>query len=141
MNNFDMRDRILQQLVRLEESKTDFLDHFPLPAGYEERRSVAILMERYVHRLEKLLFFLTHDSGFRLNFVIIDSTVTIMNTQLNTLESYKICFPDNSEVDAGHISFLSPIGRQLLLAPIYTNVNLTVPDGECEYVVNQITFS
>ncbi|MFB9327977.1 GreA/GreB family elongation factor [Paenibacillus aurantiacus] len=140
MNNLEIRAYILGQLVHLEESKKAMLDaYFPLPDRHVERKSTEILLERYVHRIEKLLFCLTHEPDFKLTFVVIGSTVTIRNKQSHVAESYKICYPDHADIDAGCISFLSPLGRQLLLSPIYSTVNVAVPDGECEYVVECIS--
>ncbi|MFC4099451.1 GreA/GreB family elongation factor [Paenibacillus xanthanilyticus] len=140
MNNFEVREYILRQLVHLEESKKTMLDaYFPLPDRHAERKSTEILFGRYVHRIEKLLFCLTHEPDFQLTFVVIDSTVTIRDKRSQVLERYKICYPDKADIDAGCISFLSPLGRQLLLSPIYSTVQVALPGGECEYTVERIT--
>lgn len=140
MNNFEARAYILRQLVHLDESKKTMLDaYFPLPDRLAERKSIEIMLERYVHRIEKLLFCLTHEPDYTLTFVVVGSTVTIRNTQSQVSESYKICYPDHVDIDAGCISFLSPLGRQLLLLPIYSTVQVAVPDGQLEYVVERIT--
>ncbi|MCR2805798.1 GreA/GreB family elongation factor [Paenibacillus soyae] len=141
MHTLELKDQILHQMIRLEESKTDMLNaHFPLPSRVRERKEIEILLQRYVHRLEKLVISLNQEPDFRLTCVIIGSTVSIRSKQWNASETYRICYPDNSDIDTGCISFLSPLGRQLLLAPLYTDVKVELPDGEYEYVVEQISY-
>lgn len=56
--------------------------------------------------------------------VYIGTKVTLLYDEENETEGYVICFPEYSDPDSGYISFLSPVGRQLLLKNIDEKLSL-----------------
>ncbi|MFJ5715291.1 GreA/GreB family elongation factor [Neobacillus sp. NPDC093127] len=73
--------------------------------------------------------------------VFIGTKVTVLYDDDNETEDYVICFPEQSEPDQGHISFLSPVGRQLLLKNLGEQLSLKIPTGEIPVTIKEITYA
>ncbi|MDR4888283.1 GreA/GreB family elongation factor [Fredinandcohnia sp. QZ13] len=73
--------------------------------------------------------------------VFIGTKVTVMFDGDDDTEDYYICLPKQSDPDAGCISFLSPVGRQLLLRKVDDNVLLNTPAGSLPVTIKSITFA
>jgi transcription elongation factor GreA len=58
----------------------------------------------------------------------------------NETEDYVICYPEQSNPDEGYISFLSPVGRQLLFKNIGEKISLHIPTGELMVTIKEISF-
>ncbi|MFT4416149.1 GreA/GreB family elongation factor [Fredinandcohnia humi] len=72
--------------------------------------------------------------------VFIGTKVTVSFDNEREIEEYLICLPHQSDPDAGLISFLSPVGRQLLLRNLDEQISLTVPSGEQPVTIQNISF-
>nr|WP_263327273.1 GreA/GreB family elongation factor [Neobacillus sp. Marseille-Q6967] len=73
--------------------------------------------------------------------VLIGTKVTVMYDEDNETEDYIICFPEQSDPDSGFISFLSPVGRQLLLKQIGETLSLKIPTGELMMTIREISYA
>jgi transcription elongation factor GreA len=114
------RTQLVRQLVFFDEEKTVFLDrHFP--AGTRERAKVDQLLGHYCAALEQLIPRLAVED--LQSTALIGSRVRLQYLDDGSEETYTIVFPALAEPDRLTVSFLSPIGIQLLLAvpgKIYT---------------------
>ena len=72
--------------------------------------------------------------------VIFGSTVTIINTETDEELSYRIVGDDEADVNAGKISYQSPIARALISKEVGDVVNVHTPGGEVEYEIDDVTY-
>ena len=73
--------------------------------------------------------------------VIFGSTVTIINTETDEELSYRIVGDDEADVNAGKISYQSPIARALISKEVGDVVNVHTPGGEVEYEIDDVSYS
>ena len=92
----------------------------------------------YIHELES---FLENEVIGPISKVFIGTKVTVMFDGDDDTEDYYICLQKQSDPDAGCISFLSPVGRQLLLRNVDDNVLLNTPAGSLPVTIKSITFA
>lgn len=72
--------------------------------------------------------------------VFIGTKVTVLYDEENETEDYVICYPEQSDPDLGYISFLSPVGRQLLFKNLGDKVSIKIPTGELSVTIKEISF-
>lgn len=72
--------------------------------------------------------------------VFIGTKVTVAYDDDDDTEDFVICFPGQTDPDLGFISFLSPVGRQLLLKSKNEKVLLKIPTGELPVIIKDIEF-
>lgn len=92
----------------------------------------------YIHEIES---YLKNDVTESIPMVFIGTKVTVMFDGENESEDYFICLPKQIDPDAGCISFLSPVGRQLLLRKVGDKVLLSTPAGGLPVTIQDITFA
>jgi transcription elongation factor GreA len=134
-----MHRRLVEQLVFFDEQRIPFLDlHF---AGkHNERQKANQWLDQYVSTVETLLKETKDQETSLLPKVVIGSQVALQYVDDGLEESLTICFPEHTDPDLGRISFLSPIGRQLLMNPVNEPVRLEMPMGTQEVIVRSIRF-
>ncbi len=131
------RKQLIEQLVYFDESKIDFLNHY-YPAFGKERDKVDKVLGVYTRTIEQQLsdnaqHYLHHN-------VWIGSRVDLHYVEDGDKEQYTIVFPHLADPDRNRLSFLSPIGLQLLLARTGERYMLTVPSGEIEVHIDRIAY-
>lgn len=128
----------MKQLVHIDENRLELLDQY-LSATPAREKNYQFL-DRYVSEVEN--FLLTFDSQLEptLPKVFIGSQVTVAYDDDQDVEQFTICFPEEIDPDRGCISFLSPIGRQLLLRGREEQVALLTPNGETTVKIKQVCF-
>jgi transcription elongation factor GreA len=72
--------------------------------------------------------------------VFIGTKVTVLYDEEDETEDYVICYPEQSDPDLGYISFLSPVGRQLLFKNLGDKVSIKIPTGELLVTIKEISF-
>ncbi|USG63945.1 GreA/GreB family elongation factor [Brevibacillus ruminantium] len=135
-----MHRRLVEQLVYFDEQRIPFLDlHF---AGKQpnERQKANQWLDQYVSTVESLLKETSASDTSVLPKVVIGCEVNLQYVDDGLEESLTICFPEQTDPDLGRISFLSPIGRQLLMNSINEPIRLEMPMGAQEVVVRSIRF-
>lgn len=131
------KTQLLRQLVYFDEEKTAFLDHY-FPLYGKERSGVDRLLSGYVSALETIVSDFNEE---RLHSVVlIGSRVSIRYADDDTEESYTIVFPDRAEPGNNSISFLSPVGMQLLTRKTDETCRLAVPFGEIDVRIESIRY-
>ncbi|MCM3568920.1 GreA/GreB family elongation factor [Neobacillus mesonae] len=127
------------QLVFIEENIKDLTNLYVSSTPIQER--LKHFFNLYVLEVEDLL------KQNRKNLYIslfpkvyVGTKVTVLYDEEEDTEDYVICFPEQSEPDIGHISFLSPVGRQLLLKEIGEKISLTIPTGELHVTIKEISY-
>ncbi|WP_054027764.1 GreA/GreB family elongation factor [Bacillus sp. FJAT-28004] len=120
-----LRDQLRLQLVVLGEEKHAFLDaHVPKQGA--ERKQIYQLLSEYVQFIENEL----KSSEERLpTTVFIGCEVTISYLEDATSDTFKIVYPNDADPEQNCISFLSPVGRQLLMSRRDDIVSVETPAG------------
>jgi len=142
MNKQARKEFILSQLIRLEERRKE-LQAVYLPSEDQEdsQQAIELWLDRYIRMAESLV---SQDSLWlepNMPIVLIGCSVDVefLDTEKPQLETYTVCFPDEADPASGFISFLSPIGQQLLLASLNQEVSLMTPDGDMQAVIKNIS--
>ncbi|GIP34091.1 GreA/GreB family elongation factor [Paenibacillus sp. J2TS4] len=135
-----IRTRLIDQLVFFDEQQMSVLDtYFPSASTEPQERSATVAwMDQYVSELEQIVFGLAGNSPDLPPKVLIGSTVTLRQPADNERKTYKICLPDDADPSTGNLSFLSPIGMQLLLASLNETVHLPALPGVSETMTDSI---
>lgn len=119
-------DLNIQELTRLYYSNT------PLNERIKD------FFGKYVRELEAYLETNKPMSTDMLPKVFIGTSVSLLFEGESETEDYHICLPRDSNPDEGMISFLSPVGRQLLLQPLGEEILLRTPSGEVPVKIEKI---
>jgi transcription elongation factor GreA len=133
------KDYFNQQLVYIDENIKDLTDLYISSTPVHER--IKHFFTLYSLEVEDLLKNNQKKGTFlSLPKVYIGTKVTIFYDEDNETEDYVICFPEQSDPDIGYISFLSPVGRQVLLKNIGDKVALKIPTGDLWITIKDISF-
>ncbi len=126
---------LIQHLVELEENRSCILKTF-YSEETEEKNKAKQLIDRYIKELEALIQ-RNHQHNIDLSsafpFVIIDCRLDLYDCQKNTLQTVRIISPFADEVGRGDISFLSHLGRNILLKKEGDLVRILNEAGEVEF--------
>lgn len=134
------KDFFVQQLVFIDENIKDLNNLYISSTPIQER--MKHFFSLYVLEIEELLK-QNQKKGFISLFpkVYIGTRVTVLYEEENETEDYVICFPDQSDPDSGYISFLSPVGRQLLLKELGEKTAIKIPSGDLRVTIQEISFA
>ena len=128
-------EELVRQLVFLDEERTVLLDkHFPRQGS--ERTEFEHFLDTYRKKLEWII----QDSRARelRSIVLIGSQVTVLQNGRKII--YKIVLPNFSDMDQGHISFMSTIGRHLLLSKKGSTIAIKTPTGSIKLTISNVEF-
>ncbi|WP_226528569.1 GreA/GreB family elongation factor [Metabacillus niabensis] len=133
------REHLVQQMVDIDENIKELTNLYNASTPMQEQ--LKNFFHLYLLELEELLSACQKSNlNPSLPKVYIGTRVTVLFDDENDTEDFVICFPEQSDPDSGCISFLSPVGRQLLLKKMGEKVMLKVPTGELPVVIKEITF-
>ncbi|WP_139991257.1 GreA/GreB family elongation factor [Paenibacillus paridis] len=136
-----VREQLVAQLVLLGDEKNRFLDAYFVMHG-KERTEISQFLSLYTQTVQKLLSDPDSlaDEGLH-SQVLIGSYVTFEYPDFDTKDSFTIVLPDQADPDENLISFLSPVGRQLLLAHLGDLISVAAPSGAIRTRIAAITFT
>jgi len=132
------KSQLIGQLVFFDDEKAQFLDQY-YPDNNQKRALVERVLSEYASTLEKMLPDL-NESVLK-STALIGSKVTLRYLDDNTTETFTIVFPGKADPDRNMVSFLSPIGFQLLLTRAGERCKLAVPGGELAVLVEKIEYA
>ncbi|WP_341279292.1 GreA/GreB family elongation factor [Paenibacillus sp. FSL H8-0537] len=133
--------QLMAQLAVLGVEKKRFLDaHFVMQG--KERMEMDQFLFLYTEAVQELLSETDVLMEEKLQaMVLIGSHITIEYPEFDTKDSFTIVMPEQANPDENLISFLSPVGRQLLLARLGELISVTTPAGAMRVSVASITFA
>lgn len=134
-----LRESLVKQLVYLEENYASFVDCYF--ASDMDRYSD--FFNRYTSHVQNFLLNLDDQSELLPSIpqVFIGSQVSLIYEEEQETEQLTICFPDQVNPDEGYISFLSPVGSQLLLRFLREKIVLVTPGGTNRVSIEEIIFT
>lgn len=116
---------LIEQLNVLGEEKSLFLDAF-FPVHGIERSRMDQFLTGYVEFVKRQLAL---DTANPCNAVFIGSKVTIAYPDSGEVDELTIVYPGEADPDCNRISFLSPLGKQLLMRAAGDVATVEVPSG------------
>ncbi|MGI5838700.1 MAG: GreA/GreB family elongation factor [bacterium] len=132
-------ENLLRQLVEIKEGKNKlFEEYFPEPSP--ERNEIEALLDNYITRLSHLL----QETGKAklgdrdVPFVTIGSEVTIEDLADQTVYKYRVVNPSHAAASEGDISYLSSVGKALLLKKVGDRIEVKAPGGTFRYQIKSI---
>lgn len=132
---------LVKHLVDIEEKHMQLLDkHYPEIT--KERDAFESLLHAYIKKIEEVVCkaeVLDNETD-RCPYIIIGSIVQLENIDYNEIETYHIMSPFGrgtySHIDSA--SFLSPMGKALLLKEVEDEVSIENPMGQSKYIIKSI---
>ncbi len=134
-------EMVLHQLAKFEEYKDKLIDNY-VEEFLIQRTDLKSLFDSYIFQLEQLVQNVkVEDQSFSsLPFVIIGSEVELLNLTSNTAEKFTITVPYQNTLAHNGASYLSPIGKALLLKSIEEQVDVKTPGGLLSFEIRKIVF-
>jgi transcription elongation factor GreA len=131
------RAQLVNQLVYFDDEKINFLNQY-FPERNQKRHIVEETLSVYCSTLERIINDLSEEN---LNSIaLVGSKLELRYLDDGSTESYTIVFPNQADPNRNLISFLSPIGFQLLMAQTNVKYKLDIPSGETLVRVEGIKF-
>ncbi|WKL03324.1 GreA/GreB family elongation factor [Paenibacillus amylolyticus] len=119
------REKLVSQLFTFGEEKRTFLDAY-FDVRDPERIQLEKQLSAYTEYVEKLLLGPDEDLD---SAVLIGSHIDFEYIDFHTSDSFMIVMPEDTNPDEGRISFLSPVGSQLLLGSVGEVRSVHTPSG------------
>ena len=131
------RSQLVKQLVYFDEEKINFLDQY-VPNNHPKRAAVERMLANYTQAVGEIL---ADFSAERVHSVaLIGSRLELQYEDDDAPESFTIVFPHKANPDQNLVSFLSPLGFQLLLAKPGQTCRLEIPSGHLTVCVRKIRY-
>ncbi|MCG0279072.1 MAG: GreA/GreB family elongation factor [Thermanaeromonas sp.] len=134
-------ENLIKHLVNIEEEKEKLLEqYFPRPS--KERSDLEKLFDNYIRQVEQLIknAIKSETTNTNLPIVIFGSEVEVENLDTGEISRFRIVSPFDIDVESGDISYLSPMGRSLLLKRTGDEVTVHAPAGVFRYKIKSIKF-
>lgn len=129
--------QLVNQLVFFDEEKQSFLKRY-IPNDLKERIRMDQVLSMYTTSLESII---PKGSQASLNsMVLIGSQVTLCYEEDGYEDQYTVVFPHMTDPSKNWISFLSPIGLQLLMTKMDNSYEFIVPSGTMKVRIKDIKF-
>jgi transcription elongation factor GreA len=132
---------LVKHLVDTEEKKDQVLEKY-YPEITKERKDFQDFVEDYIKKVEQRIYSakVVENNKEICPFVIIGSIVELENLEDQEIEKYHIVFPfeNNSSTKIDFASFLSPVGKALLLKKAEDIITIKNPMGKLTYSIKSI---
>lgn len=137
-------ERLIEHLIEMEEEKTKVIEEYYYEMS-AERLEFEVLIEDYISNIKKYIEKAKDSEKISTDcpFVLIDSIVEVEDINSKEVERFKIVSPflTTNPLDGDFASYLSPIGKSLLLKKVGAHVLVETPMENIEYVVKSIELS
>lgn len=136
-----INEKLIEHLVEIEEEKSQVIEEYYYEMSAERLEFETLMMDYishiddYVKKINK-----TKKVGTDCPFVIIDSIVEVEDINSKEVERFKIVSPflTTNPLDGDFASYLSPIGKSLLLKKVGDHVFVETPMENIEYEIKSI---
>lgn len=132
-------ETLVKHLVEIEGGKNKLLEqYFPEPS--KERNEFASFLDEYIERVDQLIknASKSKNTGNRVPFVISGSEVEVQDLSDQKVFKYRIVIPIHGSVRGGDVSYLSPMGKSLMLRRVGDEVEVKAPGGVFRYQITSI---
>lgn len=132
---------LVQHMVNIEDEKINVIDEY-YPDETLEKKEFENFISDYIAAIEAFLKKASNNSQteLQLPFVTIGSIVEIAEVDTGELSAIQIVSPffNDNTIDVDCASYLSPVGKALLLKKVNDKVRVSTPIGEFNYIVKSI---
>lgn len=135
------RKHLVHQLVYFDEHLALFNDFYLSGFSPGERKQMEDMIRRYTEHLTEALD--QDDAGLDRclrTVIFVGSTATVVYDDDASTESFTLVYPTESDPDRNRISFLSPIGRQLLCRQSEHPLVLDIPNGSLGLRIREVKY-
>lgn len=129
-----LREQLVHQIVLLDDEKSRFLDTY-FTRQEKERSEMDHFLSTYTKYIEKLLG--ATDNELHAS-VLIGSSITVNYLEHQFIDTLTIVLPNEADPDENLISFLSPVGKQMLMAAKGQVLSVITPSGKMEVRIEGI---
>lgn len=134
-------ENLIKQLVYLEEEKLNIVDQY-FPKISKNRNDFKEFIDDYIKRIDLLL---KNSKKSEINnnfipFVTVSSEVEIQDVDYDDTLTFRIIDPAIGSVKDGDASYLSPVGKSLLLKKVGDEATVKAPGGVFRYKIKSIKF-
>ncbi len=137
-------ERLIEHLVEIEEEKTRVIEEYYYDMS-AERLEFELLIEDYISKINRYIKNVRKSKKIDTDcpFVIINSIVEVEDIYSKEVEKFKIVSPflTTNPLDGDFASYLSPIGKSLLLKKVGDHVLVETPMENIEYAIKSIELS
>ncbi len=135
-------EQLVKHLVDIEEEKDLVIERY-YSDPTQDKDEFEILISDYIKEVESYMLKAKVVEGIEHNtcpFVIIGSIVEVEDLKDREIEKFKIVSPFSHQGDirSDYASYLSPIGKALLLKQMQEKVSIETPMGKINYQVKSI---
>jgi len=135
---------LIQHLVNVEDEKINVINEF-YPDETLEKIEFENLLDDYIAYIESFLKKASNNNqtGLQLPFITIGSIVEVLEVESGELSTIQVVSPffNKTTIDTDCASYLSPVGKALLLKKVNDKVKVLTPIGEFSYTVKSIKYS
>jgi Transcription elongation factor len=131
-------ENLLKHLVEIEEGKNEVIEQF-FPGPSKERNEFEKLIKEYVKQINQLIEDVnpSQTADNKVPFVTIGCEVEVQDLINQEVFKYRIVSPFRS-VKEGDASYLSPVGKSLLLKKVGDEIEINAPGGVFRYKIKSI---
>ncbi|MCR4418576.1 MAG: GreA/GreB family elongation factor [Clostridia bacterium] len=132
-------ESLVKHLAEVEEQKAKLLETY-FQESSREREELKRLVELYIRQVEALVREMGKEGtgGDALPFVTIGSEVEVEDLSTQEVHRFRLVAPFSGDVRGGDISYISPVGKALLLRRLGDEVTVHAPGGVFRYRVRSI---
>lgn len=132
----DAFDALLANLLEIEEGMFRIMEDF-FPEPTKEADEVKRLLNDYVGKIGETITKVTvrETANNDFPYVIVGSEVVVEDIESHKTYQYKIISPNKTKISISEISFLSPMGKALLLKKAGDYFAVEAPGGVFSYKV------
>lgn len=135
------RKHLISQLAFFDDQFAIFLDTY-FNDFNRARQEMDSLIRKYIAKLEAILGGDDESLAAQLNeVVLLGSSVELKFLEDGISEDYTVVYPSEADPDHNRISFLSPIGKHLLLANLNDELEIDGPAGAYRVKVEKIKYA
>lgn len=129
-------ESLIKHLVEIEEGKDKLLEQYFSELS-QERSEFSDFIENYISHIDRLIKGAANSQAAdnKIPFVTIGSEVELQDLANQEVFKYHIVSPLNGSVKAGDVSFLSPVGKSLLLKKAGDTIEVKAPGGIFRYKI------
>jgi transcription elongation factor GreA len=132
-------ENLISHLVKIEDEKNMLIEeYFPEPT--KERSKFSGVLDSYIAKIDFLIknnISIGENTDNSFPFVIIHCEVDVEDLEMNEILKFRIVSPYNNR-EINDVSYLSPVGRSLLLKSVGDEVNIDTPGGKLVYKIQSI---
>lgn len=138
----DAFNSLLANLVELEEGIDEIIDvFFREPSPSKEGENLKRVLNEYIQWLDRAIKRIKVDEKADNDFpyAVVGSEVVVEDLGSKEIYCYKLVSPLKNKVDSNEISFLSPMGKAMLLKKVNDQFVVEAPGGNFGYRIKSVT--